>query len=60
MRLSQQEVASCMGTSQAVIARFESGKNKNPGIQFIFGLVRTLGMRLDFRIVLKNGRKVLS
>lgn len=47
--LTQAQLAKHVQTSQAAIARFESGMS-NPTVQFLFRLARALDVRLEVRI----------
>ena len=44
-RISQSALAKLLGTSQAEVSRFESGKS-NPTVEFLDRLISTLGLEL--------------
>ncbi|MBA4391840.1 MAG: transcriptional regulator [Syntrophus sp. (in: bacteria)] len=50
--MSQAELAECMGTTQSVIARLESGHGKHsPSLATLRKYAHALGCRIDLRLV---------
>ena len=57
-RLSQQQLASLLGTSQAVIARWETGR-QSPSFDRVVGAVRACGLDLTMRVVARDDEHAL-
>ena len=53
-RISQESLATILGTSQAEISRFENGKS-NPTVEFLDRLISSLSMEL--RVTSKRSKK---
>lgn len=49
-KMSQKQLADCMGTKQSAISRLESGES-NPSIYFLSKVARALGGELQIKIV---------
>ena len=45
--ITQNELASLLGVSQATVGKFETGKRKNPTIKFLTKIVDALGYKMN-------------
>jgi len=46
-KITQNELANKMGTSQSALSRFESGSMKNPSLDFLKRIAEGLNMKLN-------------